>query len=64
MGSKTEKKPWTNLQNLYEAKGLRATTLLSQSWKNDNLKGSNREKSNIAIAIVLPHAGYVIPNFV
>ena len=28
----------TNLQNLYkiEAKGLRATTLLSQSWKSDN----------------------------
>ena len=38
MGSNTEKKPWTNLQNLYknEAKGLRATTLLSQSLKSDN----------------------------
>ena len=35
-----------------EAKGLRATTLLSQSWKSDNKMGSNREKSNIAIAIL------------
>ena len=53
MGSNTEKKPWTNQQNFYknEAKGLRATTLLSQSLKSDNLMGSNREKSNIAIAI-------------
>ena len=34
-----------------EAKGLRATTLLSQSWKSDNERGSKREKSNIAIAI-------------
>ena len=54
MGSNTEKKPWTNLQNLYknEAKGLRATTLLSQSWESDNQRGCNREKSNIAIAIL------------
>jgi hypothetical protein len=35
-----------------EAKGLRATTLLSQSWKSDNERGSNREKSNIALAIL------------
>ena len=37
MGSNTEKKPWTNLQSYtkIEAKGLRATTLLSQSWKSD-----------------------------
>ena len=47
MGSNTEKKPWTNLQNL--AKRLRATTkwgalekspiLLSQYWKNEKLDG-------------------------
>ena len=44
MGSNTEKKPWTNLQNLSkkEAKGLRALT-----------KGGTIEKnSNIAIAIL------------
>ena len=35
-----------------EAKRLRATSLLLQSWKSDNPKGSNREKSNIAIAIL------------
>ena len=35
-----------------EAKRLRATTLLLQSWKGDNPKGSNREKSNIAITIL------------
>ena len=35
-----------------EAKGLRVTTLLSQSWKSDNEMGSNREKSNIAVAIM------------
>ena len=35
-----------------EAKGVRATTLLSQSWKSDNQIGSNREKFNIAITIL------------
>ena len=35
-----------------KAKGLRATTLLSQSWKSDNYRGSHGEKSNIAIAIL------------
>ena len=34
-----------------EAKSLKATTLLSQSYKkSDTYMGSNREKSNIAIA--------------
>ena len=44
MGSNTEKKPWTNLQNLYKN--------WSKNIKSDNLMGSNREKSNIAIAIL------------
>ena len=50
MGSNTEKKPWTNLQNLYkiEAKGLRAIIkggaiekspiLLSQYWINEEFE--------------------------
>ena len=54
MGSNKEKKPKL-IYKIYtknEAKGLRATTLLSQSWKSDNLMGSNKEKYNIAIAIL------------
>ena len=35
-----------------EAKGLRATTLLSKSWKSDNYMGSNREKFKNAVAIL------------
>ena len=54
MGSNSEKKPWTNLQNLYKnwAKILRATTLAITKLEESNLMGSNREKSNIAIAIL------------
>ena len=55
MESNTEKKPWTNLQNSYKN--------LSKKIKSDNFCyrkvgraitkwGSNREKSNIAIAIL------------
>ena len=53
MESNTEKKPWTNLQNFTKIEAKRdwdRQLLLSQSWKSDNLMGSNREKSNIAIA--------------
>jgi hypothetical protein len=54
MGSNTEKKPWTNVQNLYkiEAKKPWAPTFAIAKWKSDNLMGSNREKSNIAIRIL------------
>ena len=58
MESNTEKKPWTNLQNSYKN--------LSKEIKSDNFcyrqvgraitkwgtMGNNREKSNIAIAIL------------
>ena len=44
MGSNTEKMPWINLQNSYKN--------WSKEIKSDNLMGSNREKSNIAIAIL------------
>ena len=54
MGSNTEKKPWTDLQNSY--------TFWSKKIKSDNFcyrkvgiaitKGGNREKSNIVIAIL------------
>ena len=51
MGSNTEKshEPIYKTFTKKEAKGLRATTLLSQSWKGDNSRGSNREMFNIAI---------------
>ena len=35
-----------------EAKTSELQLLLSQSWKSDNFMGSNRVKSNIAIAIL------------
>ena len=56
MGSNTEKKPWTNIQNSYKN--------WSKEIKSDNFcyrkvgkaittyMGSNTEKSNIAIAIL------------
>ena len=46
MGSNTEKKLWTNLQNLYknEAKGLRATTMLCKVGRAIT-KGGAIEKS-------------------
>ena len=49
MGSNTEKKPCTNQQNSY--KNL-SKEIRTQSWKNDKYMGGNREKSNIAIAIL------------
>ena len=49
MGSNTEKKPWTNLQNLYKN--------WSKEIKSDNfaiaITKENKEKSNIAIAILV-----------
>ena len=44
MGSNTEKKPLTNIQNLYKNE--------ANKIKSDNFTRSNREKSNIAIAIL------------
>ena len=48
IGSNVEKKPRTNIQNLYkkQSKSLMATTFAINKFM-----GSNREKSNIAIAI-------------
>ena len=49
-----QKRSYEPIYKIYTkiAKGLRATTLLSQSWKSDNFIESKREKSNIAIAIL------------
>ena len=48
MGSNTEKKPWTNLQNLYknEAKELRATTKGGAIEKNSILLSQYLNLSN------------------
>ena len=52
MGSNAEKKPWTNLQNLYKN--------LSKGIKSDNLMGSNREKFNIGTYPISHFKLYVI----
>ena len=44
MGSNTEKKTWANLQNSYKN--------WSKEIKSNNWMESNKEKSNIAIAIL------------
>ena len=52
MGSNTEKKPCTNLQNLYKKliEGIKSDNKVGRAITK---RGSNREKSNIAIAILL-----------
>ena len=48
MGSNTEKKPWTNLQNKNWSKGIKSNNFAIAKLEERWLKGSNREKINIA----------------
>ena len=50
-GSNTEKKPWTNLQNSYKHWSKEIKSVNFCYHKVGRAMGSNREKSNIAIAI-------------
>ena len=55
MGSNTEKKPWTNAQNSYKnwSKEIKSDNFCYRKVGRAITKwGKNREKSNIAIAIL------------
>ena len=54
MGSNTEKKPWTNLQNLHKklSKLIKSDKFAIAKLEECYKRGSNREKFNIAIAIL------------